>query len=1108
MLGNRLGHVFIPTSAYQNTQLPNQGQPSSAAHQQNGKLYYNPGAINPYTRQMLSPRDFSRSYEFHAFKSQYHGQIEEVAGHLFEHSEPAKKWKQEFTAKVQSQSFSRNVGVSTHQLLEEASQQFHKLDRERKPIPEWLRAASTLRDLKTRLFDFRSDGKNPHYPTDDELALAYNGVKKELEKFSEMLGQPGFTAEHKAQSTIEVGIAAGKCAAGLEEECQQQQANLRSSSASLPLKVANTRDRMALQHLEGVAKGFGIREGVLRHAAVALYNQVRHQNGLGPLVGEEGNWSTSMERFQRKGHHIPSVISSANKSLNEALTATAIVGQLATEGFQTMRSIVASLPSAQGKLDKPIDEMEMYSIGQELFKNKEYNQLKESYGKDFDLPLELLFKKDSDDNYHFTGNPMKFELKMMQFMFDNNMGVDTLPKPVMSRVYNDESGIPVRQTVARWDDLMFVAENYGSKKGQPAPAFDFRTSDHELLDAKVLNQFSTRELQQNAPYQYTYNSAHQNQTHQIELARGVMKQAMQNTDINDLLELRPSWFQWMQMKKEDQPTLSLAINQIDEKTKGPERLINASRLLTQLDPRGHYSVLEDSALQRLMARSKPEDFIDPFQENELSPFLQRGQATLDPITLIDLLRQKESFPPGKQGLELIQAMKRSCNYSEPFPAISEPMKAAQSYILSNMSPKDALALPPELMRDLPLSVLAAGSKQLMLEQRQPWLMHAAAQWQLSQSQPVSVNDVLDATIQHVPADGQTIYCKNLLNHFNATKSERVNAALKHESMELLFDTLVTRPEAKKSKHSLHFSFRNKDEHQKLLSAARKYKDEATGESIMHIAARMGNAEAIREFADSDMAARRDFKGNTPLMNAIANHHGPATQALLAGDSQKLNKPISMKFQNFPHLAATYGQAYGSRMDVTPLTWALMHNNNAAVAQLISQGADTVRTDTSPSPFDIVVKSGNVEGMHYLTQGRHPNAQRDSLNHLLNTTQNNSPNRVQLAQVLMSNGAFADINMMKRAENSGDMHMLRSMIPHSSPVTLNSFDYQGNSLLMNAIGRNDLETTMLLLQHGADPQARNMYGRNVFNMQMSADMYELLQQREAFRQYEPAHMRFQ
>ncbi|MFP8965226.1 hypothetical protein ACKC9G_01410 [Pokkaliibacter sp. CJK22405] len=701
MLGHRLGNFALPPTAY--TQANRSTETLSSLQMQDGRRYFNPAAVDAASGKTLTPRQFAKTPEFGDFKTEYHELIDTVAGHLIEKHEPSQAFKKQLLEKRPAAHPMSKPELTHAQVLEEALLEFNKLEKNKQPVPDWLSALATLHDAKRRLFDFNDSGTNPHYPTDDELALAYNGTKKELEKFERLLQKPQFTAENKSQCAIEVGIASGKCAAGLEEEAQQQQTILKSSSASLPHKIATIRDRMALQHLENFAASLDLYEGNLRHGAVALYNGVRWELGLGELVGEEGNWSTSLNGFDGDPE---TNLNNALDSLTLFLTATAVVSQVAVEGFQSLRTILAGLPSAKDKLDEPLDEMDMYAITKELSANKEYKQLKEGYGKDFELPVSLMFRQDADDNYHFTSNPLKFELHLMQFMKENHLGVETSPVAVMSRQYKDEMGMPVRQTLARWDDLHFIAENRVFKKGEETPEFNFEQADYELLDAAALKNFSFTDLTDRT---LSGHGRYRNQIvidpDKLVMARSSLAQAIKNSTPHDLLALGNDWFYFVNIKKsEDKGWFDQLLHKIDEQSEGSGRIEDVNSLLSQMDRASTIKVNSHVKLQALLSKSAPTDFIleraSQDKEAVYQPLLLGNRNPLSPQTLLDLLNKVEQFPAGAEGMDLVSALQKGCSNYYDYSEITNASLQVKNYLLSSMSRADILALPQKTMAQL------------------------------------------------------------------------------------------------------------------------------------------------------------------------------------------------------------------------------------------------------------------------------------------------------------------------------------------------------------------------------------------------------------------------
>ncbi|MFP8966865.1 ankyrin repeat domain-containing protein [Pokkaliibacter sp. CJK22405] len=1090
MLQHRLGSVHIPATAY--SSQDEQGSPSSpkspsGAASIEGKLYYDPtgslgqseGAQQAGNAELVSPRDFAKSDTFPAFKQQYHSLVDRLGGYLLKHHDSASQWKQAELDKLKGKSPHSSVHLSTEQLLESASLAHNKLTLKGEQVPDWLSSLHTLHEFKQRLFEFQENGQNPHYPTDDELALAYGSLKHELEGLEGLLSSKSYQADRKVQSTLEVGIAAGKCAAGLEEETQQQKSTLRASVAGLPLKVANTRDHMALQHLQDIAAETTY-AGDVRHMAAALYNAVKEEMDLGDLVGEAGNWSMGLERLGLDEDGIRYTLQRAKVQLNEALSATGVVNQVATEGFAALRDLVTQLPGMKDKADAFLDDMDMYTVTKELGNSKAFKQLSESFGEPAGLPVNLVFSKQPDDTYRLTSNPLKFELHLMQQMHRDHLGVDTDPEAVVSRTKKDADGNAINLTIAHWDDLVFASETLATgRSGGQSWAFD--KADHELLSAHHLQHLSPNDLaNKHLPPLGQRTSLFANPSLTVRdraLCMAILDQAVRNSDGESISQLATLWFEHAH-----NDILEATVSKLAELPTARQRLDSAHRVLDKLNQQQKDLVVESPAFEQLLEVSHASDYLDASQSDGIHPLLHDDYVSLDSDLVGRLMTQTSDFPKGAQGLRLYNTLLEKMDGSLPDEA-STPADEVARHALSGYHPKDLLNIDQQLLNYVTLPLLMERAQAVPPKHREEWMLSMLQH--LHEGESFNLDTVMDALLPQLPRERHEAVADQVLSTYEASTDIFAKVAVKHNLMGMLTTLL---------KKDITPTLDGAATAAAVQNAAVQYRSHYDQDSLLHLACESNNLGLIKQLMSTPLLNQANDYGVTPLNSAIQGRHTDAVKLLLS------HPDINLAHKTERESTWEYWLNEGDRLyprlndaAFTPLGQAVLKGDtDEIVSALVARGADIL--GGWPSALHIATTRGNPETFRHLMT---PETLADALPMLTNYTDTHSLNREAVINALVDLGA----PMNKRDENnqpltmtafgSGDQAMLNVLMERGGPEVINQQDTYGFNLLMLAATHDVQPLVEALIQHGADTSATTDNGMRAIDMAQSDAVKDML-----------------
>ncbi|MFP8966867.1 hypothetical protein ACKC9G_09845 [Pokkaliibacter sp. CJK22405] len=1086
MLQHRLGNFHLPAAAYgPSTETPaNQPQASGAARHQ-GRLYYDPtgslgNADNSQaagaSQALVSPRDFAKSPHFAAFKQEYHGLVDNLGSYLLKHHGSASAWHQEQEAKLKGPGQRSIISLSTEQLMAQASARFHQMSRSGERVPDWINSLHTLHEFKQRLFDFNESGQNPHYPTDDELALAYGSLKQELEGLETLLGSDHYHADAKVQSALEVGIASGKCAAGLEEEAQQQKSTLRASVAGLPLKVATTRDQMALQLLESVAGEFGAYEGDIRHVAVALYNHLKPEFGLGELAGS-GNWSTTLDRLGQDEQGLHQVIDYSRQLLNQQLSATGVLSHVATEGLQSLRDMLTGLPALKGKEQASLDEMDMFAITKELNNSKEFKALSESYGAADGLPVQLAFARQPDETFRLTQNPVKFELYLMKQMHQQGMGVETEPHQILSRTHKDQDGNAIQTTFGHWDDLAFVTEN--DADARPLP---LEQQDHELLSAHHLQQISPDDLAQKHRPQFGRNNAFARPpsltAKDKELCQAMMTQVVQNSDSPSLAALPIKWFN--HLTPEHMGPMGARLLDVPE---GKPRMDAANNLLLRLNHNMKNLFVEGPALLNVLRQCRAQDLLDPAAPEGLHPLIKSSLLEIEPQAVIHLFSAPQDFPQGPQGLRLLRTLNNLMNLDQgKFDALAQ---AATEHAVQGMSPEEMLNQDMKDMLRLPMAPLFAKATELAPAAQLPWLTQMVASFASNSS--AKLEDALDAALAQIPGQSDKMnFAFKALDQAGASRQTIAKTAVKHQLNGLLAQSL-----------GLPSGLRPDVMNQQIKQAALQFSTTMKN-TLMHFAASYDNRSLLQLLADTPLLSKLNDDNESPINSAIEAGNKGAILFLAKRMGAELNNENPDGFTVTPWIEDSAipmpDFSTEDNIGVTPLGQAMLRGGmDDVLPEMIRSGANIY--NGLPSAFEIALHKGDPDTLQSIMT---PPSLEASLMEMLSIRTGPNTDRGRMAEVLLQQGAQLNLYddevglpLILRAYKEGDQAVFNTMVRFADSATANHQDPDGESTLMVAVRMNDLPLAQWLMRIGGDVNLRNHEGQSMLDLAQSDDMRQLL-----------------
>ncbi|MFP8966866.1 ankyrin repeat domain-containing protein [Pokkaliibacter sp. CJK22405] len=1084
MLQHRLGNFHLPAAAYgpSTDTAANQPQASGAARHQ-GRLYYDPtgslgNADNAQaagaSQALVSPRDFAKSPHFESFKQEYHGLVDNLGSYLLKHHGVASAWHQEQEAKLKGPGQHSVVSLSTEQLMAQASAKFHQMSRSGERVPDWINSLHTLHEFKQRLFDFNESGQNPHYPTDDELALAYGSLKHELEGLETLLGSDHYPAEAKVQSALEVGIASGKCAAGLEEEAQQQKSTLRASVAGLPLKVATTRDQIALQTLEKMAGASGAFRGDIRHVAVALYNHLKPEFGLGDLAGS-GNWSTTLDRMGRDAEGTQMVLQRSREVLDRQLSTTGVLSHVATEGLQSLHGILGGLSSFKGKDAAALDEMDMFALNKELNASKDFKALSENYGESEGLPLHLAFVRQPDDSFRLTQNPLKFELHLMKQLHQQGIGVETEPRKILARGTQDQDGNPLQLNFGHWDDLVFVTEH--EPNARPLP---LEKQDHEFITTHHLKQITPQDLAQQPQTrlgQPAFAPAALSQE-QKALCQLMLGQGLKNSDVQQWMTLPHTW-----LAAAHPPMIQLATDKIAQLDDPALRMRSLKQLVESLPhDTQRNAVINSPGFVRVMQKCQVADLLDKHSRTGLSPFLQVMSEGASASTFGHLLDTPEAFPRGVPGLKLLSAL-MALMHKDP-KMNPERASAALTHVLNAIRPEDLLKLPAASREHLPKGPFFAIAQALPAEQRVPWLQQLVAQY-LDKNDDIENEAAISAAMDQLPDAAQKHdFARDALRHFGIGQLFLM-VAIKHDMLDLLADVM---PVDNRSPQQQLASLQQ-------LAQQPKYRSAIDGNSLLHFAVDYSHQKLLQALADTPLINSRNKHRFTPIHWALITGRMDAARALINHPNAKPDLELD-SVEWCLDLLQKKGVAVDDypkdELGLTPLAMSLLTaRTDELIPDFLRNGANIYAG--LPSPFELALIKGDPDTLQALLT---PDNIGDALQELTRIPADNIDNFYGAAAMLLEKGARIDVTdddetTLLTQAMIRDSRLFDLMKPYITPEILNKQSRHGECCLSVAITKNDLPRVRELLQMGADTELTFPNGRPLFSLAQSDEMRALL-----------------
>jgi ankyrin repeat protein len=257
-----------------------------------------------------------------------------------------------------------------------------------------------------------------------------------------------------------------------------------------------------------------------------------------------------------------------------------------------------------------------------------------------------------------------------------------------------------------------------------------------------------------------------------------------------------------------------------------------------------------------------------------------------------------------------------------------------------------------------------------------------------------------------------------------------------------------------------------------------------GETVLMIAARTGNADAVKALLDhgADPDARETFRGQTALMWAAAEDHTQVIE-LLAAHGADFNVRSFDRDTTLPKMEAGTPIAPIARGGLSALLFAARQGQVEAARALIEGGADINQADSDGNNALVLA----ILNTHYdfaqllIDKGADPNVAAKNGRTALYTAvemqdadwsprparrETDQRNSMDIIHALLEKGAKVNAQLTapapiaKLAQDGGD----RTLAAGATPF-------------MRAARSADVETMRLLLQKGADPKLANKDGIN-------------------------------